>query len=545
MSGVSVGQRAVELPWLCPSVEALLALAADPPDPAAVFADLAAGLHVLRFARPSVDFRRFHPADLLTQPSLCDTSAAFLERAERPVRFSDDFPEFATIARVSSAAAEVAGELAREADAGHPDLVALVARSAVLGWVAVAAVDPDSASRVLQTTQDPTKTQERDWGLDAAAIARRLASRWRLPDWLTTTIGFLRLTPNDAADLGAQEELFRVVQAAVAVAEEHFGYLGLTDPRTRGANTEFDTQARSIVERIAARQTISVDPTPSPDAPTWILAKLLRSAAVARRATGAVWLSAAEGTIDRLVDNLGELRAEFATNLRDAKLESIAEFAAGASHEINNPLAVISGHAQLLMTGESDPERKKQLAVIVRQTKRVHELLQGTLQFARPNRPSPNRIRLREWLDRAVQPFYADAVAVGITLEIVADKYRADCELRADAVQLSTALGHLLRNAIDAAPTGGRVSVGVEYADGPQIVVEDDGPGPTACQIPHLFDPFFSGRTAGRGRGLGLSIAWRFARLNGGDVRFQPTAERQSRFVLQLPPAELPQRMSA
>jgi len=366
-----------------------------------------------------------------------------------------------------------------------------------------------------------------------------------LPEWLSSTIGFLRLTPHDAVVLGAQEELFRVVQAAVAVAEERFGYLGLTDPRTRSTNTEFDAQANEIIDRIASRPIHSNEPTPARDAPRWLMAKLLRTAAGARRASGAVWLSAAEDTIDRLVDNLGELRAEFSTKLRDEKLASIAEFAAGASHEINNPLAVISGHAQLLMNGEDDPERKKQLAVIVRQTKRVHELLQGTLQFARPNRPKPGRVRVSEWLDKAVQPFYADAAAKGVSLELSMNSFNSGCELRADASQLSSALGHLIRNAIDAAPKSGTVRVSVDYADGPQIVVEDDGPGPTSIQIPHLFDPFFSGRTAGRGKGLGLSIAWRYARLNGGDVHFQPTTDRPSRFVLQLPPVELPQRISA
>jgi len=53
------------------------------------------------------------------------------------------------------------------------------------------------------------------------------------------------------------------------------------------------------------------------------------------------------------------------------------------------------------------------------------------------------------------------------------------------------------------------------------IAVEDNGPGPEAAQRPLLFDPFFSGRTAGRGRGLGLPIAWRLAHLQGGDVRLE------------------------
>jgi len=66
-------------------------------------------------------------------------------------------------------------------------------------------------------------------------------------------------------------------------------------------------------------------------------------------------------------------------------------------------------------------------------------------------------------------------------------------------------------------------------------VVEDSGPGPSSNQREHLFDPFYSGRLAGRGRGLGLPTAWRLAREHGGDVRFDPLPQGPTRFVLSLP----------
>ena len=69
-----------------------------------------------------------------------------------------------------------------------------------------------------------------------------------------------------------------------------------------------------------------------------------------------------------------------------------------------------------------------------------------------------------------------------------------------------------------------------------EVAVEDGGPGPDPAQRPALFDPFFSGRAAGRGRGLGLPVAWRLARQQGGDVRLDvapPTGP--TRFILTLP----------
>ena len=67
------------------------------------------------------------------------------------------------------------------------------------------------------------------------------------------------------------------------------------------------------------------------------------------------------------------------------------------------------------------------------------------------------------------------------------------------------------------------------------LVVEDSGPGLTSAQREHLFDPFYSGRQAGRGRGLGLSTAWRLAREHGGDVSLDDPSEGPTRFVLGLP----------
>src|SRR5207253_265203 len=108
-----------------------------------------------------------------------------------------------------------------------------------------------------------------------------------------------------------------------------------------------------------------------------------------------------------------------------------------------------------------------------------------------------------------------------------------------DVEQVRIALTNLLRNAIEASPTEGwaRLVLAPPMPGSPvEVVVEDSGPGPEPAQADHLFDPFFSGRSAGRGRGLGLPIAWRLARLQGGDVRLEPTRPGQpTRFVLTLP----------
>jgi signal transduction histidine kinase len=96
-----------------------------------------------------------------------------------------------------------------------------------------------------------------------------------------------------------------------------------------------------------------------------------------------------------------------------------------------------------------------------------------------------------------------------------------------------------LRNAVEAAPAQGWAGVRVEMPSPERLdlIVEDNGRGPLPGDREHLFDPFYSGRQAGRGRGLGLPTAWRLARQHGGDVRLAYCENGLTRFVLTLPTA--------
>ena len=82
-----------------------------------------------------------------------------------------------------------------------------------------------------------------------------------------------------------------------------------------------------------------------------------------------------------------ELEENFAQTLEAAKLEALAEFAAGAGHEINNPIAVVAGRAQLFLRHETDPERRRELAVMNAQAMRVYEMIADMMLFARPPEP--------------------------------------------------------------------------------------------------------------------------------------------------------------
>jgi C4-dicarboxylate-specific signal transduction histidine kinase len=254
-----------------------------------------------------------------------------------------------------------------------------------------------------------------------------------------------------------------------------------------------------------------------------------------------------EQEVDDLHARLARVADAAGAGLRAAKLAAMAELAAGAGHEINNPLAVISGHAQRLLRTEQDDDRADSLRAVVRQTQRVAGILRELMQFARPPKPAPGRVLVADLLTAVRTDLEPFAVERAVRIEVV--NAPADVAVDADAAQLRQAVGAAVRNGIEAAGPDGWVRLRCETTQaGVRLVVEDGGPGLAPDVAAHAFDPFFCGRPAGRGRGLGLPTAWRLARQNGGQLRHEPTADGPTRFVFTFPlaPAQAdPLRRSA
>ena len=135
----------------------------------------------------------------------------------------------------------------------------------------------------------------------------------------------------------------------------------------------------------------------------------------------------------------------------DAKLEALAEFAAGAGHEINNPLATISGRVQLLLRDETDPERRRALATIGGQAYRIRDMIGDLMLFARPPRPEPAGWNLVEVVDTVVESLQETIAQHRLELTIDAAD---DVAIWADRTQLEVVISCLLQNSIEASPDG-------------------------------------------------------------------------------------------
>jgi signal transduction histidine kinase len=488
------GRIALALPGLAPAAEALVAWTVEPMPKTHVVHEPAAVLHAVRFSRSTAPLLS---DDWFGEPNCLESAAALMSHpsAKQSYFESEIGRQARTIGRTAAAL------VATVTDDPKSRIAALLAP---LGWYALAATEPQSITPDL-----------------AAGIGRKLARRWQLPNWLTDVLVNLTTDGEALDDVADEVDRVRLVRSAIAEAEHRVGSLGIV---AAGRTTQW--AAVSIDDAWPKSRTPAVSHS--------LLPHLLKTVATARRRAGLAIVPRLETENEVVRAALDRAHAQSRTELHDAKLESLAEFAAGAGHEINNPLAVISGHCQRLMNREGDPEKRAQLGTVIRQTMRIHGIVRGLMQFARPPKPHRDVVAVPVMVEDVIGELNDLKADAAVAIDVIADD--EDALVTADAAQVKTILHHVLRNAIEAAGTNGRVDVTLS-TDGPtyRIEIEDTGLAPTAEQREHLFDPFFSGRSAGRGRGLGLSIAWRLARVNGGDVVYAPTADGTTRFVLTLP----------
>ena len=227
--------------------------------------------------------------------------------------------------------------------------------------------------------------------------------------------------------------------------------------------------------------------------------------------------------------------ASFDSRLEQAKLDAMKELAYGASHEINNPLANISARAQSLLRDERDPERRRTLEAINQQALRAHEMISDLMLFARPPKLELAAVNLSEVVQQAARGLAPELQRREISLALTIDDPLPGCS--ADGTQLQVAIHALLDNAANAIGHGGAISVAVEQEEASrvQIIVADNGPGIAPEVRAHIFDPFYSGREAGRGLGFGLSKAWRIIALHGGSIEVKSPPTGGVTFTITLP----------
>ena len=226
--------------------------------------------------------------------------------------------------------------------------------------------------------------------------------------------------------------------------------------------------------------------------------------------------------------------------LRHRAQAAVGEVAAGAAHEMNNPLMVISGRGQLLAASLTDEKQKSAAKQIVEQSQRLSDMISSLMEYARPRPPSIASVDLRGLVGRALAlaKRQTDPADRTVVVNVPPDLPPA----LADADQLAEAVGEVLANAYQATAADGRVEVLARfdaYSQRVVLTVSDDGCGMDAATLGHCCDPFFSAKPAGRRRGMGLSVALRKVEAGGGTLRLDSEPGRGARATFLLPAADV------
>jgi signal transduction histidine kinase len=221
------------------------------------------------------------------------------------------------------------------------------------------------------------------------------------------------------------------------------------------------------------------------------------------------------------------------------RLALMHETAAVFAHEIGTPLNTVSGHLQLLrddFQAQHDPKGMERARLLLAQVDRVAGIVRAGLDRG----PWPTPLRQREDLNaialrmtRFFEPSLCEARVRTHLPQDGGQPVLATC----DPAMVEQILLNLLKNAIEALPGGGTVTIATGRADHTAFIdVQDDGPGLDAEAASNLFRPF-STTKGPLGTGLGLAVSRRLARMLGGDLVHVPSA-RGVRWRLTLPVEE-------
>jgi PAS domain S-box-containing protein len=225
--------------------------------------------------------------------------------------------------------------------------------------------------------------------------------------------------------------------------------------------------------------------------------------------------------------------------IASGRLVSLGEITASMAHEFNNPLGIVIGFTQdLLSETDSSNSNYQSLKIIHEEAKRCEKIIRDLLQFARPSsadlRPSDVKQLIERTLSLVSIRLYKEKIEAVVQLDEKLPK------IHADARQLEQVLVNLCLNAIDAMPDGGRLTVGAKWTSAASssrevvLSIADTGFGIDGKDLSRIFQPFFTAKKK-RGMGLGLTICERIIKNHGGRIEVESQPGRGTTFKVHLP----------
>lgn len=217
-----------------------------------------------------------------------------------------------------------------------------------------------------------------------------------------------------------------------------------------------------------------------------------------------------------------------------SRMAVLGEMAGQVAHEVRNPLGIIKGAVEMLATRITDPGTQRHIAVLLEETARLNKAVEGVLRLGSPLRIRQDAVNLSKLLESVVQVSSAWSLPERLNIRLVVP--RPTVIVSGDFDLLHQALANLVRNACQAMPSGGMVTI-EQYVDREDktvsIAVVDHGVGIAEEDLKRLGDPFFTKR--GGGVGLGFSLARRVVSEHGGSLNVTSTLGQGTTVTVSLP----------
>jgi len=197
------------------------------------------------------------------------------------------------------------------------------------------------------------------------------------------------------------------------------------------------------------------------------------------------------------------------------KLAHMGQLSAGIAHELNNPLGVVIMYSNILLEeAPEDAPVREDLRLIVEQAARCKKIVGGLLNFARKNQVNHQLVNIRELADHSVSGV---VVPSNVKISVVDKTTNPDAML--DSEQMTQVITNLIKNAIDAMPSGGSIDIILEdNLEDVSIVIKDTGTGIKDEDKSKIFEPFFTTKGIGHGTGLGLATAYGIVKMHKGQI---------------------------
>jgi PAS domain S-box-containing protein len=238
-----------------------------------------------------------------------------------------------------------------------------------------------------------------------------------------------------------------------------------------------------------------------------------------------------------IVQDITQQKAAREAKVQAEKMITLGELVAGTSHELNNPLAIVTGYADLLLQEKLEPDQRTKIESIRKNAHRAANVVHSLLAFARKRKPERVETDLNLVVKAALQLKDYDLRTSGIRVEEHLGKELLP--VFADPHQLQQVLLNILNNAQDAVLATTNfcgISITTEGVEGKILIrVQDSGSGISKEDLKKVFDPFFTTKPLGKGTGLGLSISYGIVRAHGGDIEINSQVDRGTQVTITLP----------